>query len=61
MMAIERSASPWVCEISGERFSVQLMYTALRSEKSQRDCSQSRCSMGVSSAIAMPPFRLGGT
>jgi hypothetical protein len=25
MIAIERSARPWVCELSGERFSVQLM------------------------------------
>ena len=31
-IAIERSASACVCDGSGERFSVQLMYSALRSE-----------------------------
>ena len=34
MIAIERSARPCVCETSGERLSVQLMNSALRSEKS---------------------------
>ena len=31
-MSIERSARPCVCDRSGERFSVQLMNRALRSE-----------------------------
>ncbi len=31
-IAIEESASAWVFEGSGERLSVQLMYSALRSE-----------------------------
>ena len=34
MIAIEMSARPCVCESSGERFSVQLMNSACRSEKS---------------------------
>ena len=32
MIPIERSASPCVCDCSGERLSVQLMKSALRSE-----------------------------
>src|SRR5919106_4064465 len=35
-MAIERSASPWVWDSSGDRLRVQLTYTAERSEKSHR-------------------------
>src|SRR5690242_2223827 len=34
MIPIERSASAWVLETSGERFNVQLMKSAERSEKS---------------------------
>src|SRR4051794_9860239 len=37
MIAIDFSASAWVCETSGERFSVQLMYSARKSEKSIRN------------------------
>src|SRR5271166_6026196 len=57
MIAIERSASAWVLDASGERLSVALMYTALRSEKSERDCSHSSSCIGVSRSIAAPPFR----
>ena len=32
MISIEMSISPWVCECSGLRFSVQLMNSAFRSE-----------------------------
>ncbi len=47
MIATARSASPRVLEASGERFSVQLMNTALRSEKSHFDslASSSCCSV----------------
>lgn len=41
MIAIEWSARPRVFEISGERFSVQLTYTALKSLKSHCDSEQS--------------------
>src|ERR1700751_4995311 len=41
MIAIEWSARPRVFEISGERFSVQLTYTPLKSLKSHCDSEQS--------------------
>ena len=47
MIVIDRSASPWVCETSGERLRVQLMKTARRSEKSQREVAQSSSCLGV--------------
>src|SRR3954453_9506836 len=52
MMAMDRSARPCLCETSGERLSVQLMYRALRSEKSHRDSSHSRSCSAVS--LGMP-------
>ncbi len=36
MIAIDRSMTFCVCDISGERFRVQLAYSARRSEKSHR-------------------------
>ena len=53
MIAIERSASACVWEISGERLSVQLMYSARRSEKSHSDVAQSCSSISVRSAIVV--------
>ena len=57
MIAIERSASACVCEISGERLSVQLMYSARRSEKSHGESAQSCSSISVRSAMSR--FLLG--
>ena len=54
MIAIDRSARPWVWETSGERLSVQLTYSALRSEKSQRDSWHSRSCSAVSSVMPLP-------
>ena len=63
MIAIVRSASPCVWEGSGERLSVQLMYTARRSEKSQRDVAQSSSCLGVRIVMAWwsrdRPWRYG--
>src|SRR6188472_4589798 len=55
MIAIDRSARPCVCETSGERLSVQLMYRALRSEKSQRDSSHKRSCSAVSMDMPYRP------
>ena len=57
MIAIERSASACVWEISGERLSVQLMYSARRSEKSHSDVAQSCSSISVRSAIVVSSWR----
>ena len=55
MIAIDMSARPCVCETSGERLSVQLMYRARRSEKSQRDSSHRRSCSAVSLACPYRP------
>ena len=47
MISMEILARPSVLETSGERFSVQLMNRARRSEKSQRLCAQSSSCIGV--------------
>src|SRR4051812_37017918 len=59
MMAMDRSARPCVCETSGERLSVQLMYRALRSEKSHRDSSHSRSCSAVSLGMPYRPPSAG--
>ncbi|MDP9418224.1 MAG: hypothetical protein M3P48_10445 [Actinomycetota bacterium] len=60
MIAIERSARPWLCDVDGERFSVQLTYNARKPEKSHCDSSQSSCCRGVSVVIVEKRNRAGG-
>ncbi len=51
MIAIDRSASPSVCDCVGDRFRVQLRYTALRSEKSQRESAHNSSCVEVSEVM----------
>jgi hypothetical protein len=48
MISMEMSASPWVLDTSGERFRLQLMNTARRSEKSVVAVRQSSSCLSVS-------------
>src|SRR5437588_1293760 len=62
MMAIDRSARPSVLDTSGERFSVQLTYTARRSLKSHAAVSHSSCwRASRASGISDEPFSRVGS